>query len=106
MGIPVPKKKYRRKSPKWGYRNRFTQATRKRIIERDKYCMGCRGKGTQIHHVRGRAQGGRGVFENGMLVCHACHDKLHRNPKMMEGWQRFFEQLYGSDYYKDKWDKE
>lgn len=105
MGIAVPKPKHRRRVPKQANRNEFDTLTRKRIKKRDNgECQVCGAPGTQIHHVRLRSQGGRGVFTNGLTVCHTCHDKIHRDRRLIEYWQDVFLQRYGEDYWKDDWD--
>jgi len=102
---PVPKPVHRRRVPKQAKRNEFSKKVRDQIIERDQgKCRNCGGIGTEIHHVVFRSQGGRGVFTNGLLVCHHCHRRIHDHKILANKWKFLFEQEYGPDYYKDKWD--
>lgn len=103
----VPKPRHRRRIPKQADRNEFDRLTRSRIRKRDnRECQQCGAPGTQIHHVRFRSSGGRGVFTNGLLVCHLCHDRIHRDRKLAEHWQYVFEKRYGENYFHDEWDDE
>lgn len=107
MGIAVPKPKHKRRIPKQANRNEFDSLTRKRIRKRDNgECQQCGAPATQIHHVVFRSQGGRGVYENGMLVCHICHDRIHRDRKLAEYWQKVFRERYGENHFRDEWDDE
>lgn len=101
----VPKPNHKRRSPKRSKRNEFSASVRKQIIERDKVCKGCGGKGEQIHHVKPRSQSGRGVYTNGLLLCNECHRLFHDRPSLIKVWQKIFEDKYGPDYYQDEWDK-
>ena len=55
---------------------------RKRIYERDKYCVYCgkwcgEGYPRNIAHLTSRGSGGLGIEENLYLVCPDCHVKEH-----------------------------
>jgi 5-methylcytosine-specific restriction endonuclease McrA len=104
---PQPKKtKFIRIKPKVKVRNEFSQSVRKQIKVRDNGC--CRECGDpqarEIHHVKTKGSGGRGIFTNGLLVCHSCHRKLHHDPMLMQRWQLRFEQMYGPRFWEDEWD--
>jgi 5-methylcytosine-specific restriction endonuclease McrA len=84
--FPQPKsKKQIRIKPKVKARNEFSQSVRKQIKVRDNYC--CRecgdARAREIHHVRTRGSGGRGKVTNGILLCHACHRKIHDDPLLL-----------------------
>lgn len=40
----------------------------------------CVVQGSQVHHKRRRSQGGTDTVDNLILVCHRCHDHIHRYP--------------------------
>jgi len=102
---PVPKPHHERRVPKQSRRNEFSKKVRDQIYERDQgKCRNCGGVGTEIHHVVFRSQGGRGVFTNGLLVCHYCHKRIHEHKILANKWKFLFEQEYGPDFYKDEWD--
>lgn len=98
---PKPEHKRRRSSSE---RAEFPVATRKQIIDFFRgVCAECRRQpGTQIHHIRFRSQQGRGVFTNGLLLCHECHTDLHRLNEIERKWQFWAEKKYGANYYKDE----
>lgn len=104
----VPKPNHKRRSPQTRTRNNFSEAVRKQIYERDEgTCQQCKyRRGEEVHHVRFKSQGGRGVVTNGVLLCHHCHTICHRTYAMAEFWQKEFISRYGPDYYKDQWDLE
>jgi 5-methylcytosine-specific restriction endonuclease McrA len=105
MGIPVPKPQHVRRIPKQKFRNEFHRSCRQMIYERDNgMCRNCGTPGQEIHHVRFRSQGGRGVYENGLLLCHSCHEMMHKDYDRARTWQTIFEHEYGSDYFRDQWD--
>lgn len=104
---PVPKITYKRRKPIRRKRNNFSQKVRKDIYNRDDgKCQQCGDVGTEIHHVKYRSQGGRGVTTNGLLLCSDCHRIVHQDRNLTLDWQRHFESMYGKDYYKDEWDLE
>lgn len=106
MAMSVPKPTHVRRIPRRAKRNDFSKKVREQIIERDEgECRNCGSPGSQIHHVKYRSQGGRGVFTNGLLVCNSCHEKIHRNVELKESWQQTFETIYGPSYWKDEWDE-
>jgi 5-methylcytosine-specific restriction endonuclease McrA len=88
---PAPKPSHKRKSPKRGNRGTFDTGTRKRIIERDNgLCVKCGAKYEEIHHIIFRSQGGAGTDDNGVCVCHRCHElahKLKRERKWFENYR-------------------
>ena len=101
----VPKPKHKRRKPTRRQRNSFSKKVRQEIFERDSgLCQECGRPGTEIHHVKFRSQSGRGVFTNGLLLCANCHRQVHQIRKLAEKWQLKFEERYGTDYFKDRWD--
>ena len=48
----------------------------------------CSSMGGQWHHRQLRSQGGEHVVENGLFVCHDCHDYIHGHPaeSYRNGW--------------------
>lgn len=102
----VPKPTFKRSKPTRKQRNNFSREVREQIYERDEgKCQECFRIGTEIHHVKFRSQGGRGVVTNGLLLCADCHRKVHQVRKFARKWQEIFEERYGIDYYKDEWDE-
>ena len=102
----VPKVTYKRRKPTRRKRNAFSNKVKQQIYERDNgLCQQCGALGTEIHHVKFRSQGGRGVYSNGVLLCRSCHRKVHDNRELALQWQKHFESMYGKDYYKDEWDE-
>jgi 5-methylcytosine-specific restriction endonuclease McrA len=106
MTIAVPKPIHKRRVPKRLNRGKFSRETRDRIFDRDEgLCRACGALGTQIHHVKPKGSGrGRGVYSNGLLVCNACHDQIHKNNDLLTSWQRTFEMIYGPRFFKDEYD--
>lgn len=59
----------------------------------------CQGQVQHWHHRRLRSQGGEHSVENGLGVCHACHDYLHKHTGeayargwLVHGWKKPGEQ--------------
>lgn len=108
MGIPVPKPSYKRYKPTAGQRSEFPKKVRDQIKERDYgECHMCGSSyGIQIHHIVSRAQGGRGVLENGVCLCIICHDKVTNS--QLEQQKLFDERLSecGDGFWMDKWDRD
>ena|SRR5690625_3277579 len=101
----IPKPKHKRRVPKQSQRNNFSRKVMQEIYERDNgQCQMCYGQGTEIHHCKFKSQGGRGVATNGLLLCHTCHTKVHRDYELAEQLRRRMIDAYGEDYYKDDWD--
>lgn len=63
-------------------------------------CPGvCRGAADHFHHRRMRSQGGGHSVSNSLMVCHACHDYLHKHTGeayargwLVRGWKKPGEQ--------------
>ena len=101
-----PKPKHKRRIPKQSKRNEFSPKTRNKILEKDNYqCQMCKGKGEEIHHVFLKSRGGRGVFENGLTLCHNCHRKVHDDNELIEYWIDVFTDRYGWGFWMDEYDK-
>lgn len=106
MPKPVPKPSFDRRVPTRSRRNNFSKKVRDEISERDEgICQQCGSIGTQIHHVKYRSQGGRGVFTNGLTVCNSCHSKIHADKELSDYWVNRFIDRYGENFYKDSWDE-
>jgi len=102
----VPKPNFKRSKPTRKHRNNFSKKVREQIYERDNgCCRNCGGIGTEIHHVIFRSQGGRGVYTNGLLVCHYCHRRIHDHKILANKWVFLFEQEYGKNFHEDEWDE-
>lgn len=105
---PVPKPRFGRRKPTLKQRGEFSPKTVREIKQRDgEHCQECGNpRSDHTHHVKpkGRSGNGRGVATNGLRVCFNCHDKIHKDRKLMLKWQRIYEERYGPDYYKDQWD--
>lgn len=102
---PVPKPNHKRRVPKQADRNKFSDKVANEIIDRDDgLCQICFSKGTEIHHIKFKSQGGRGVASNGILLCSHCHRLAHREFEVAESLRQRMIMRYGPDYYKDRWD--
>lgn len=105
---PVGYPDHKRNKPTQKQRNEFSETIRKKIKKRDKHkCKVCHNPNAyQIHHIKPRGAGGRGVYQNGMLICDRCHERMHdkNKPYLLLQWQEIFEQRYGKDYFLDEWD--
>lgn len=69
----------------WGRDKRgFTRAQKLAIAERDGGCACCGApvSWTEVHHIEWWANGGRTDLSNGVLLCTACHHRLHD-----DGWE-------------------
>src|SRR5690625_3474587 len=106
MPRPVPKVTYKRRKPVRRKRNNFSKKVRQEILERDDYkCQQCGGRGTQIHHVMPRGRNGRGVVTNGLTLCDFCHDQVHQNADLLNGWIKHYKSFFGDEFWKDGWDE-
>src|SRR5690625_3726320 len=102
-----PKPKFKRRVPTRKKRGEFSKETKLELMEYyEGRCLQCGGQAQEIHHCKFKSQGGRGVFSNGMPVCRKCNAMIHADADLKLEWQKHFESMFGSDYYKDKWDKE
>lgn len=103
---PQPKTKHIRIKPKLKQRSEFSTATRKQIkLNANGCCQICGAPyAHEIHHVRFRSQQGRGVETNGALLCTPCHRNVHQNRELAVSLQQEYEEKYGPNYYRDKWD--
>lgn len=100
-----PKPNHKRRAPKKAERGKFSERTAEMIVERDNgLCQECGAIGSEIHHVKFKSQGGRGVFTNGMLVCPSCHRKIHQSKYFTNKWIDKFRSMYGEQFYKDMYD--
>jgi len=101
-----PKKTHKRWKPKHSSRNEFSNKTRQEIWDRENgMCQCCGGRGEEIHHSRFKSQQGRGVYSNGILLCHNCHEQTHQSREMADYWREWCLERWGDDYYKDIYDK-
>ncbi len=70
----------------WLGRSRRTasEAQRMALIARDEHCIGCEANPLwcRAHHIVWWSNGGRTDFDNLLLVCDACHQKIH-----IHGWE-------------------
>jgi hypothetical protein len=60
--------------------------------------------GLQMHHVKFKSGGGRGVWRNGRPLCDGHHDLCHESREYADKWREIHAEKYGEDYYKDEWD--
>ena len=104
--MQVPKPNHKRRVPKQADRNKFSKEVMQQIYERDDgICQICfSSRGTEIHHIKFRSSGGRGVKSNGILLCPYCHRLAHQEWEVAEGLRLRAKNKYGPDYYKDRWD--
>jgi 5-methylcytosine-specific restriction endonuclease McrA len=90
---PVPKPTHKRRKAKRGSVSRFSPATIKAILERDRYrCVRCgayRGIEPIPHHIIFRSQMGSGNMRNGATVCRSCHDLAHDSKEVREWFERW-----------------
>ena len=104
--MQVPKPSHKRRVPKQSKRNEFSSKVRKEILNRDNgQCQMCLGKGEEIHHVFLKSRGGRGVFTNGLSLCHKCHRNVHNDNGLIDYWIDVFTDRYGHGFWMDEYDK-
>lgn len=104
--MQVPKPKHARRVPKQSKRNEFNNKVRKEILERDNgQCQMCLGKGEEIHHIFLKSRGGRGVFTNGLTLCHNCHRRVHDDNGLIDYWIDVFTDRYGHGFWMDEYDR-
>src|SRR5699024_5481150 len=102
---PAPKKPFKTRKPNFSHRGTSSDATMAKIIERDNtLCDICLARVNDIHHVKFKSAGGRGVYTNGVCICRHCHDDAHNHDKVAKRLKDMMIARYGHDYYKDKWD--
>ena len=104
--MQVPKPSHKRRVPKQSKRNEFSSKVRKEILNRDNgQCQMCLGKGEEIHHVFLKSRGGRGVFTNGLSLCHNCHRRVHDDNGLIDYWIDVFTDRYGHGFWMDEYDR-
>ena len=55
----------------------ISQKVRKRVLERDKWCIVCGSpNGLPNAHYISRGQGGLGIEENIVTLCFSCHNRM------------------------------
>lgn len=100
-----PKPRFRRRKPTLKSRGKFSEKVIADIIERDGgLCVVCLAGADDIHHVRFKARGGRGVFTNGVCLCRKCHNHAHSSAAETKRLEDMMINKYGSDFYKDEHD--
>jgi hypothetical protein len=101
---PVPKPSHNRRVRKRGDRSKFSKFVRDQVKEHFNHtCQMCRGKGLHCHHVEPRGSGkGRGVFTNALLLCNACHKKVHADDSLLRYWKEVYRKKYGPLYFMDE----
>ena len=82
----------------------ISNAVRKRIYERDKYCVYCGtycgdGYPRNIAHLISRGAGGSGREENLYLVCPSCHVKEHNGELDKSIPVSYLRRLYPNEDY-------
>lgn len=82
---------------------KFSYDTRQTIKRLYNYtCQECfKRKGTQIHHILPKSQGGHGVITNGILVCSKCHTKIHKSESLLRKWQDWATVNFGPEYWNE-----
>lgn len=63
--------------PRVGRTPKVEVGVRLEVHERDRHCRFCGGRGSQCHHIIYRSQGGPDVAINLILLCAACHARVH-----------------------------
>lgn len=78
------------------------------IAEAGGICQSCRiAPDTTTHHVmpRGRrSTPGRGVKNNGLRLCGACHDRIQTHEDELQHWIEVYRQRYGERFWFDELD--
>lgn len=54
------------------------------VHRRDGCCRWCSGKGSQLHHVKYRSEGGPDVEENLIFLCNGCHGRAHSSKEAFQ----------------------
>lgn len=102
---PVPKPSHRRKVQKQANRSKFSKMVRDEIKEKNNnLCQMCGRLAFHLHHCMPRSRGGRNVFTNAVLLCAACHRKVHADESLLKYWINEHKKLYGKDFFRDKED--
>ena len=90
----------------------ISPSVRQIVKERDKHCIFCGKKGTDIAHFIPRSRGGKGVPENLVLACHECHMKQHSGEKgYLDAIRDYLSSCYDDwkmmtlTYHNPKWDE-
>jgi hypothetical protein len=105
MGYSKQEQLARTKKPKAKKRNGINNIEYYKAIEHfGRDCFFCKKRGTELHHVKFRSQGGRGKWRNLRLLCVTCHDDLHKFEDMRIELQSEHERLFGQYYYMDSID--
>lgn len=100
-----PKPLFKRRKPSLASRGKFSEKVTAEIIKHDGgLCVVCLAEAVDIHHVKFKSRGGRGVFTNGICLCRHCHDKAHSSAAETKRLENMMINKYGSDYFKDEHD--
>ena len=92
----------------------FDQETRRKIIERDEWCIFCQigyrmpdepQRAMDIMHIVPRSQGGLGIEENGVVGCRWHHMMLDNGNKGERPAMMAYIENYMKRHYPD-WDRE
>ena len=70
---------------------------KRRVLERDEYCVWCGRAGAPNAHYISRAQGGLGIEENILTLCNDCHrryDQTTDRPLMREYFREYLRGKY------------
>src|SRR5690625_2311512 len=103
--VLFPKPKHKRRSPKKSKRGHVSEGVRQQIYERDNgLCQQCGKQGSEIHHVKFKSRGGRGVLTNGLTLCQLCHKEVHMSGELTDYWLTVFVDRYGPNFFKDEYD--
>ena len=81
----------------------ITQAVKRKVLERDEYCVWCGREGAPNAHYISRAQGGLGIEQNVLTLCTECHRRYDQSTdrRLMREYFREYLQSKYPDWCED-----
>lgn len=98
------------KLPSRASRNDFNDKERDKVTKAfgGARCAACSNPYIEYHHAKFRSAkadgSGRGVWRNGVPLCHTHHELCHKDFEYAQKWRDFLRSKYGRYYYMDKYD--
>ena len=81
----------------------ITQAVKRKVLERDEYCVWCGREGAPNAHYISRAQGGLGIEQNVLTLCTECNRRYDQSTdrRLMREYFREYLQSKYPDWCED-----
>ncbi len=100
---PVPKPKF--KKVKARVRTSISKKEYQKAIDKfGSCCVICQNPRIEMHHVKFRSQGGKGVYRNLVPLCEKHHRLAHTQRWFAEALRNERENMFGKYYWCDKRD--